>query len=133
MMWSVPEGSKAPQAAGAVHTDLESTFSGVEVASFNDFNSEENEAALKQAAKIHQKGKDYVVVDGDVLHFKSHGSPKNKPSSNPNSPQHKPSATSPKNKPSSNPGTPVNKASLSPNNKASPVKGPQPPSFRLDS
>jgi len=99
MVWSVPMGVKAPQAAGTVHTDLEAPFAGVEVTSFGEYTSEENEAALKQAGKIHQKGKDYVISDGDVIHFKSTGSPKSKPNSNPSTPVHKSAHGSPTNRP----------------------------------
>jgi len=113
MVWSAPKGIRAPQAASVVHSDLESMFAGVEVISWTEHSSEDNGAALKQAGKLNRKGKDYVIIDGDIVHFKSHGSPKNKTNSNPGSPMNKPSSnpSTPTHKANSNPSTPVNKPS----------------------
>jgi ribosome-binding ATPase YchF (GTP1/OBG family) len=75
--WTVRKGATAPEAAGEIHTDFERGFIKAEVASFEDFDEcggESGAAAagkLRQAAgKLRQEGKDYVVADGDVIHFK---------------------------------------------------------------
>lgn len=69
--WTVRKGSKAPQAAGVIHTDFERGFIMAEVMSFNDLKEANgSEAAVKAAGKYLQKGREYVVEDGDVIFFK---------------------------------------------------------------
>ena len=68
--WTIPKGAKAPQAAGTIHTDFEKGFIKAETASFDDYVSCQGEAGLRAAGKLRQEGKDYVVQDGDVMHFK---------------------------------------------------------------
>lgn len=67
--WTIKEGWKAPQAAGVIHTDFEHGFIRAEVIAYNDFVSFGSEAAVKQAGKMNIEGKEYVVQDGDVMHF----------------------------------------------------------------
>ena len=68
--WTVPIGSTAPQAAGKIHTDFEKGFIRAEVVSFTDFVSLGGEQAAKDAGKWRLEGKDYLVEDGDVIHFR---------------------------------------------------------------
>ena len=68
--WTIPKGAKAPQAAGTIHTDFEKGFIKAETASFADYIACQGEAGLRNAGKLRQEGKDYVVQDGDVMHFK---------------------------------------------------------------
>jgi GTP-binding protein YchF len=68
--WTVPVGAKAPQAAGVIHTDFEKGFIKAETASFADYIEYQGEAGLKAAGKLRIEGKDYVVQDGDVMHFR---------------------------------------------------------------
>jgi len=68
--WTVPIGVKAPAAAGVIHSDFERGFIKAETASFADYISYGGEAGLKAAGKLRQEGKDYVVNEGDVMHFK---------------------------------------------------------------
>ena len=69
--WTCRKGSKAPQAAGVIHTDFERGFIMAEVMRFDDLKEADgSEAAVKAAGKYLQKGKDYVVEDGDVIFFK---------------------------------------------------------------
>lgn len=68
--WTVSVGAKAPQAAGVIHTDFEKGFIKAETASFADYVEYGGEAGLRAAGKLRQEGKDYVVQDGDVMHFK---------------------------------------------------------------
>lgn len=68
--WQIRKGSKAPQAAGAIHTDFERGFICADVMSFDVLKELENEPAVKAAGKLRQEGKNYVVVDGDIIHFK---------------------------------------------------------------
>ena len=60
----------APQAAGKIHTDFERGFIKAETISFNDFISLGGESAAKENGKLRLEGKDYVVKDGDIIHFK---------------------------------------------------------------
>jgi GTP-binding protein YchF len=69
--WTIPIGAKAPQAAGAVHSDLEKSFIKAEVYSVDDLLQHKSEAAIKSAGKLRLEGKDYVVHDGDVVHFQA--------------------------------------------------------------
>jgi len=68
--WTIKRGSKAPQAAGAIHTDFERGFIKAEVIWWEDLIRLGSEAACRSAAKLALEGKDYVVRDGDVIHFK---------------------------------------------------------------
>lgn len=68
--WTIPVGAKASQAAGAIHTDFEKGFIKAETASFADYVEHGGEAGLRAAGKLRQEGRDYVVQDGDVMHFK---------------------------------------------------------------
>ena len=68
--WTVQKGSKAPQAAGVIHTDFEKGFIRAEVIAYNDYIQYGSEAAVKEAGKMRIEGKEYVVKDGDVMHFR---------------------------------------------------------------
>jgi len=68
--WTVPIGAKAPQAAGVIHTDFERGFIKAEVISFEDFVAYGGEKGAKEAGKMRLEGKEYVMADGDVVHFK---------------------------------------------------------------
>ncbi len=68
--WTVPVGTTAPQAAGAIHTDFERGFIRAEVIAFEDFVAYNGEVGAKAAGKMHLEGKDYVVQDGDVVYFR---------------------------------------------------------------
>ena len=67
--WTIQKGMKAPQAAGVIHSDFEKGFIRAEVISYSDFNSLKSELACKESGKIKIQGKDYIVQDGDVVHF----------------------------------------------------------------
>jgi len=67
--WTVSKGEKAPQAAGVIHTDFEKGFIRVEVIGYNDYVKYGSEAACKAAGVMRVEGKEYVVQDGDVMHF----------------------------------------------------------------
>jgi GTP-binding protein YchF len=68
--WTIPVGAKAPQAAGVIHTDFEKGFIRAEVYAIPDLVQLGSEAALRQAGKIRVEGKEYVVQDGDIMHFR---------------------------------------------------------------
>lgn len=68
--WTIPIGAKAPQAAGVIHTDFERGFIKAETASFEDYVANGGEKGCRETGKLRQEGKDYVVQDGDVMHFK---------------------------------------------------------------
>ena len=68
--WTVPVGAKAPQAAGVIHSDFERGFIKAETASFEDYVALGGEKGCRDAGKLRQEGKDYVVQDGDIMHFK---------------------------------------------------------------
>ena len=68
--WTVPQGSTAPQAAGVIHTDFEKGFIRAEVISYADYDNYASEAKVKEAGKMRVEGKDYIVLDGDVMHFR---------------------------------------------------------------
>ena len=68
--WTVPVGATAPQAAGVIHTDFEHGFIRAEVISYADFVACKGEQGAKEAGKMRLEGKDYVVRDGDVMHFR---------------------------------------------------------------
>lgn len=68
--WTVRKGATAPQAAGVIHTDFERGFIKAEVASYEDYVELGGEAGCKNAGKLRIEGKDYVVADGDIMHFR---------------------------------------------------------------
>jgi len=68
--WTVVQGATAPQAAGVIHTDFERGFIRAEVAAYEDFVAHGGELGAKEAGKLRLEGKDYVVRDGDVMHFR---------------------------------------------------------------
>lgn len=68
--WTFHEGWKAPQCAGVIHTDFEKGFIRAEVIKYDDFITLGSEAACKEAGKMNVEGKDYVVQDGDIMHFR---------------------------------------------------------------
>ena len=68
--WTIHRGWKAPQAAGVIHTDFEKGFIKAEVISYNDFIQYGSEAACRDAGKLRIEGKEYLVKDGDVMHFR---------------------------------------------------------------
>ncbi|MFC1638824.1 redox-regulated ATPase YchF [Patescibacteria group bacterium] len=68
--WTVRQGAKAPQAAGVIHTDFEKGFIRAEVIEYDDFVALGGEAGAKEAGKMRLEGKDYVMRDGDVCHFR---------------------------------------------------------------
>ncbi len=67
--WTIRKGDKAPKAAGVIHTDFEKGFSRAEVIKYEDFVLYKTEAAVRAAGKMGIEGKDYVVCDGDIMHF----------------------------------------------------------------
>ncbi len=68
--WTIKNGFTAPQAAGVIHTDFEKGFIRAEVIKYNDYVSLGSEAAVKDAGKLGVEGKEYVVEDGDIMHFR---------------------------------------------------------------
>jgi hypothetical protein len=68
--WTFPEGAKAPQAAGEIHTDFEKGFIRAETIAFEDFVALNGESGAREAGKLRQEGKEYLVQDGDVMLFK---------------------------------------------------------------
>lgn len=68
--WTIRRGWKAPQAAGVIHTDFEKGFIKAEVIKLEDYQSLKTEQAIKEAGKLAIEGKEYVVQDGDVMHFR---------------------------------------------------------------
>jgi GTP-binding protein YchF len=68
--WTITKGMTAPQAAGVIHTDFEKGFIRAEVMKYNDFVTLGSEAAVKDAGKFKVEGKEYVVEDGDLMHFR---------------------------------------------------------------
>jgi len=68
--WTFPTGSKAPVCAGVIHTDFEKGFIRAEVIKYDDFIKYGSEAAVKEAGKMSVEGKEYVVQDGDIMHFR---------------------------------------------------------------
>ena len=67
--WTITEGTKAPQAAGAIHSDFEKGFIRAEVIAYNDYIEYKTEAACRSVGKLRVEGKEYVVKDGDCMHF----------------------------------------------------------------
>ena len=68
--WTITRGTKAPQAAGVIHTDFEKGFIRAETIAYDDYVAAGGETGAKEAGKMRLEGKDYVVKDGDVLHFR---------------------------------------------------------------
>ncbi|TAK79300.1 MAG: redox-regulated ATPase YchF [Gammaproteobacteria bacterium] len=68
--WTIPVGATAPQAAGVIHTDFEKGFIRAEVISYEDFIRYKGEAGAKEAGKWRLEGKEYVMQDGDIMHFR---------------------------------------------------------------
>ena len=68
--WTVPRGTPAPQAAGVIHSDFERGFISAEVVAYEDFLSSGSESAARAVGKLRLEGRDYIVRDGDVVHFR---------------------------------------------------------------
>ena len=68
--WTIRKGTNAPRAAGVIHTDFEKGFIRAEVISFNDYIKLGSEQKVKEAGKMRIEGKEYIVKDGDVMHFR---------------------------------------------------------------
>ena len=68
--WTFHNGWKAPQCAGVIHTDFEKGFIRAEVIKYDDFIQYGSEAAVREAGKLNVEGKEYVVEDGDIMHFR---------------------------------------------------------------
>jgi ribosome-binding ATPase YchF (GTP1/OBG family) len=68
--WTVRAGSTGPQAAGVIHTDFEKGFIRAEVIGYDDFIAYRGEAGAKEAGKLRLEGKEYIVREGDVMHFR---------------------------------------------------------------
>ena len=68
--WTVVKGSTAPQAAGVIHTDFEKGFIRAETIAYDDYVKYKGEQGAKEAGKMRLEGKEYVVQDGDVMHFR---------------------------------------------------------------
>ena len=68
--WTIQKNCTAPKAAGEIHTDFEKGFIRAEVISYADYDSYGSEQKAKEAGKARVEGKDYIVKDGDVMHFR---------------------------------------------------------------
>jgi ribosome-binding ATPase YchF (GTP1/OBG family) len=68
--WTIPVGATAPQAAAVIHTDFEKGFIRAETIAFDDYVRLNGEAGARDAGKLRAEGKEYVVKDGDVMHFR---------------------------------------------------------------
>ncbi|MEW2922006.1 redox-regulated ATPase YchF [Muricauda sp. ANG21] len=68
--WTIPVGATAPQAAGVIHTDFEKGFIRAEVIAYDDYIKYGSEAKVKEAGRMRVEGKEYIVKDGDVMHFR---------------------------------------------------------------
>ena len=68
--WTYRKGWKAPQCAGVIHTDFEKGFIRAEVIKYEDYIELGSESAIRDAGKLYVEGKDYVVQDGDIMHFR---------------------------------------------------------------
>jgi ribosome-binding ATPase YchF (GTP1/OBG family) len=68
--WTINKGMTAPQAAGVIHTDFEKGFIKAEVIKYDDYINLGSESACKEAGKMGMEGKEYVVEDGDIMHFR---------------------------------------------------------------
>jgi ribosome-binding ATPase YchF (GTP1/OBG family) len=67
--WTIPIGATGPQAASAIHTDFERGYIRAQTIAYDDFITYKGEQGAKDAGKMRAEGKDYIVKDGDVLHF----------------------------------------------------------------
>ena len=68
--WTIPVGATAPETAGVIHTDFEKGFIRAEVIKYDDYVSYGSEVKVREAGKMHVEGKEYVVADGDIMHFR---------------------------------------------------------------
>mgnify|MGYP003352002466 CR=1 FL=1 len=68
--WTIHRGDTAPKAAAVIHTDFEKGFIRAETIAYSDYVSNKGEAGAREAGKFRLEGKDYIVADGDVLHFR---------------------------------------------------------------
>ena len=68
--WTITKGTKAPAAAGVIHTDFEKGFIRSETIAYADYVACKGEAGAREAGKFRLEGKEYVVADGDVMHFR---------------------------------------------------------------
>ena len=68
--WTIPVGATAPEAASVIHTDFEKGFIRAETIAYDDYVRLGGEAGAREAGKLRSEGKDYVVRDGDVMHFR---------------------------------------------------------------
>ena len=68
--WTIPVGATAPEAAGVIHTDFEKGFIRAETIAYDDYVRLNGEAGAREAGKLRAEGKEYVVRDGDVMHFR---------------------------------------------------------------
>ena len=68
--WTVKDGSTAPEAAGVIHTDLQKGFIRAETTAYSDFITHQGESGAKEAGKLRSEGSDYIVKDGDIMHFR---------------------------------------------------------------
>jgi ribosome-binding ATPase YchF (GTP1/OBG family) len=68
--WTIEKGVKAPAAAGVIHTDFEKGFIRAETIAYDDYVTCKGEAGAREAGKFRLEGKEYIVADGDVLHFR---------------------------------------------------------------
>jgi len=68
--WTIHRGWKAPRAAGVIHTDFEKGFIKAEVIKFEDYINYKSEHACKEAGKLFIEGREYIVQDGDIMHFR---------------------------------------------------------------
>jgi ribosome-binding ATPase YchF (GTP1/OBG family) len=69
--WTCKSGSTAPEAAGVIHSDFQDRFIRAEVIAYDDYIKHNGEQGAKEAGKWRLEGKDYLVADGDILHFRS--------------------------------------------------------------
>jgi GTP-binding protein YchF len=68
--WTIPVGARAPQAAGVIHSDFERGFIKAETASYNDYIAYNGEVGCRAAGRLRMEGKEYIVQDGDIMHFR---------------------------------------------------------------
>ncbi|MCX7900415.1 MAG: DUF933 domain-containing protein, partial [Methylocystis sp.] len=68
--WTIKKGARAPEAAGVIHTDFEKGFIRAETIAYDDYVKHNGEAGARDAGRLRLEGKDYVVADGDVMHFR---------------------------------------------------------------
>ena len=68
--WSLKKGSTAPEAAGKIHTDFQKGFIKAEIISYEDYIKFGSESSAKENGKLRLEGKEYIVQDGDIIHFK---------------------------------------------------------------